>query len=67
MQAAGQRVKVGQEARLLNNPATDCTYGAFDNLHGLADGRACADSMKQSTNQFYGVEARVCQKMDYLY
>lgn len=55
MQEAGQRVKAGQEARLLNIPATDRTYGAFDNLHGLADGRVFADSLKKSTNLFYGV------------
>ena len=28
---------------------------AFDNLHGLTDGRAFADSMKQSTNLYFGV------------
>ncbi|MFW2572114.1 DUF927 domain-containing protein [Legionella sp. 29fVS95] len=55
MQEAGQQAKAGQEARLLNIPATDRAYGAFDNLHGLTDGRAFADSMKQSTNLFYGV------------
>ncbi|KTC81712.1 DUF927 domain-containing protein [Legionella brunensis] len=55
MKEAGQQVKAGQEARLLNIPATDQTYGAFDNLHGLTDGRAFADSMKQSTNLFHGV------------
>jgi putative DNA primase/helicase len=55
MQEAGQQVKAGQEARLLNIPATDRLYGAFDNLHGLTDGRAFADSMKQAINQFYGV------------
>ena len=55
MQEAGQQVKAGQEARLLNIPATDRIYGAFDDLHGLANGRAFSDSMKQYTNLFYGV------------
>jgi len=55
MQEAGQRVKAGQEARLLNIPATDRAYGAFDNLHDLTDGRTFADSMKQATSLFYGV------------
>lgn len=55
MQEAGQQIKAGQEARLLNIPATDRAYGAFDNLHDLADGRAFADYMKQSTSKFYGV------------
>ncbi len=55
MQEAGQRVKAGQEARLLNIPATDRAYGAFDDLHGLTDGRIFADSMKQATSLFYGL------------
>lgn len=55
MQEAGQRVKAGQEARLLNIPATDRSFGAFDNLHDLPDGRSFADAMKKSTNLFYGI------------
>lgn len=55
MQEAGQRAKAGQEARLLNIPATYQIHGAFDNLHGLSDGRVFADMMKQTTSQFYGV------------
>ncbi|CEG61858.1 DUF927 domain-containing protein [Legionella micdadei] len=54
MQEVGQKIKAGQEVRLLNIPATDRTYGVFDNLHGLSDGRAFADSMKQATSLFYG-------------
>ncbi|KTD14773.1 inner membrane protein [Legionella gratiana] len=55
MQEAGQNIKAGQEARLLNIPATDRAYGTFDTLHGLNDGRAFADSMKQSTSLNFGV------------
>ncbi|MCC5016056.1 DUF927 domain-containing protein [Legionella sp. 31fI33] len=55
MQESGMRTKAGQEARLLSIPATDRSYGAFDELHGLPDGRAFADYMKQSTSQNYGV------------
>lgn len=54
MQEAGQNIKAGQEARLLNIPATDREYGAFDTLHGLNDGRAFADFMKQSTSLNFG-------------
>jgi putative DNA primase/helicase len=55
MQESGQSIKAGQEARLLNTPATERTHGAFDNLHGLSDGRAFADDLKQSTSRYYGV------------
>lgn len=55
MQESGQSIKAGQEARLLNIPATDRAHGAFDNLHGLSDGRAFSDDLKQSTNRYYGV------------
>jgi len=54
MAEAGRRVKAGQEARLLDVPATGRPYGAFDDLHGYKDGRAFADAMKQATAQFYG-------------
>lgn len=54
MSEAGHRVKTGQEARLLDLPATGRTHGAFDDLHGYPDGRAFADAMKQATAQHYG-------------
>ena len=54
MAEAGHRVKAGQEARLLDVPATGRTHGAFDDLHGYSDGRAFADAMKQATAQHYG-------------
>lgn len=55
MQEAGQKIKAGQEARLLNIPVTDRTYGVFDNLHNLDSGRAFADYMKRTSSQFYGI------------
>jgi putative DNA primase/helicase len=54
MSEAGKRAKAGQEARLLDVPATDRTHGAFDELHGYADGRAFADALKQATATHYG-------------
>ncbi len=55
MQESGIQIKAGQEARLLSLPATDRLHGAFDNLHGLINGRAFADLMKQETSRYYGV------------
>jgi putative DNA primase/helicase len=55
MQEAGQKIKAGQEARLLNIPVTERACGVFDELHGFDSGRAFADYMKRTSNQFYGV------------
>ena len=64
MQEAGQNIKAGQKTRLLNIHATDRLYGAFDNLHGLTDGRAFADYMKQSTSfKFWGCWPRIYKKI----
>lgn len=54
MAEGGKKPKAGQEARLLDIPATNRKHGAFDDLHGLADGRAFADEIKQATSQNYG-------------
>lgn len=58
MQESGIHAKAGQEARLLNIPATDRAYGAFDDLHGFNNGRAFADHMKKATNSNYGTAGR---------
>ncbi|MDP3559023.1 MAG: DUF927 domain-containing protein [Legionellaceae bacterium] len=55
MQEAGQKIKAGQEARLLNIPVTERAHGVFDDLHGCDSGRAFADYLKRSSSQFYGV------------
>ena len=54
MAEGGKRAKAGQEARLLDVPATGCTHGAFDELHRHKDGRAFADAIKQATAKHYG-------------
>jgi len=50
----GKRIKAGQEARLLDIPATTRTHGLFDALHEFPDGRSFADSLKQATGKHYG-------------
>lgn len=51
---AGRRVKAGMEVRLLDVPATERTYGAFDHLHGHKNGSAFADAVKQAAGADYG-------------
>ncbi len=53
MQEGGFRIQAGQEMRLLNIPANR-TYGAFDELHGAADGAAFSETIRRSALQHYG-------------
>ncbi|EXJ14864.1 DUF927 domain-containing protein [Imhoffiella purpurea] len=53
MAEGGKRTKAGQEARLLDIPCTRA-HGVFDDLHGLADGRAFSDALRTSANRHYG-------------
>lgn len=54
MNEAGKKAKAGQEARLLDIPATTRTYGAFDTLHDCENGRAFADRIKLATAANFG-------------
>ncbi|HAT1775836.1 DUF927 domain-containing protein [Legionella pneumophila] len=72
MGEAGKRIKAGQEARLLNVPATKRTYGAFDDLHDMPDGRTFADNLKRATSNQFGhtglafVEHLVAEDIEHL-
>lgn len=57
MAEAGQRVKAGQAVRLLDIPVQR-TYGAWDDLHGHANGPAFSDAIKRATRQQYGTAGR---------
>lgn len=67
MAEGGKRAKAGQEARLLDVPAVDRPYGAFDQLHGLPDGASFSNTLKQATSEQYGLtgQAFVRQLMEY--
>jgi putative DNA primase/helicase len=54
MGEANQKTKAGQNARLLDIPATNRRYGLFDHLHSHKSARSMADSLKQATTQHYG-------------
>lgn len=50
----GLEVKAGQEMRLLDIVVEGRRFGAFDDLHGAADGSVFADSLKSATTAAYG-------------
>ena len=54
MGEGGRRPKAGQEARLLDVPATTRRFGAFDDLHHHPDGRSLADALKQASGAHHG-------------
>jgi uncharacterized protein (DUF927 family) len=51
--SGGVTVRMGQAVRLLDVPA-EGSYGAFDNLHGFADGAAFSDAVRASASCHYG-------------
>ena len=52
-QSAGLAVKAGQSVRLLQIPVFG-KYGAFDDLHGMKDGRLFSDTLQTNTTKYYG-------------
>ncbi len=52
-QEKGLTVKAGQEIRLLEIPVFG-KYGAFDELHGMNDGRLFSDTLQNNTSKYYG-------------
>ena len=50
----GLEAKAGQEMRLLDIVVEGRRFGAFDDLHGAADGSVFADSLKSATTAAYG-------------
>ncbi len=53
MAEGGQRIRAGQEVRLLDISAHR-THGAWDNLHGLDDGRQFSDAIRRGSMSHYG-------------
>lgn len=51
---AGGRAKAGQEVRLLDIPADARPHGAFDDLHGAADGAVFADASSRASATDFG-------------
>lgn len=57
MQEGGHRAKAGQAVRLLDVPVSR-THGAWDDLHGMADGRAFSDAIKTAATEHHGHAGR---------
>lgn len=57
MAEGGHRAKAGQAVRLLDIPAAR-TYGAWDNLHGMASGTAFSDAIKRASVTHHGHAGR---------
>ncbi|MGH9935622.1 MAG: DUF927 domain-containing protein, partial [Blastocatellia bacterium] len=54
----GKKVRAGQEVRLLDIPAGERQFGAFDDLHTFPDGQRFADHLKTAAGRYYGVAGR---------
>lgn len=48
----------GHEMRLIDIEADSRTYGAFDNLHGVANAAAFADAMQRLARKYHGAVGR---------
>ena len=57
MLEGGHRAKAGQAVRLLDVPVSR-QHGAWDALHGHADGRALSDAIKGAADKHYGHAGR---------
>lgn len=57
IQEGGRTVKAGQSVRLLDLPVAR-KYGAFDELHGLPNGAALSDKIKNIASSHYGHAGR---------
>lgn len=58
MLSVGKRARAGQEIRLLDIPSDTGKHGAFEELHGHANGAAFSDAIKQAHKKFYGAAFR---------
>ncbi|MEM8760503.1 MAG: DUF927 domain-containing protein [Pseudomonadota bacterium] len=54
MSEGRERIRAGQEVRLLDIPADNRTHGAFDTLHGKPDGKAFAEHINRAAAAAYG-------------
>lgn len=58
MQEAGRRAKAGQEVRMVDIEADTGVHGAFEVLHGFANGAEFADYLNKESKQTYGTVIR---------
>jgi putative DNA primase/helicase len=58
MEQAGKKSKAGQEIRLAEIPADTGKHGLFEELHGLPNGSAFADTLAKNAQKYYGITGR---------
>lgn len=58
MNSAGKRAKAGQEIRLADVPVDTGHHGAFEQLHGFANGAAFATALTKAAECCYGEASR---------
>ena len=56
--SAGQRTQAGMEVRTIQIPSDTGHHGAFEWLHGMADGRTFADTLKAHCDHQHGTAFR---------
>ncbi|WP_421218289.1 DUF927 domain-containing protein [Aeromonas enteropelogenes] len=54
----GKRTQAGMEVRTIQIPSDTGHHGAFEQLHGLSDGRIFADTLKERTAHQHGTAFR---------
>jgi len=57
MEMAKEETKEGQKIRMLDIPV-ESSYGAWDELHGLATGTEFSDAIKKAAQNYYGTSGR---------
>ena len=57
MAEGGNRMKAGQNTRLPSVPVAGC-FGVWDDLHGMKDGAALTDAIKNAAKQHHGYAGR---------
>jgi putative DNA primase/helicase len=57
MAEGGNRMKAGQNTRLPSVPVARC-FGVWDELHGMKDGAALTDAIKNAAKQHHGYAGR---------
>lgn len=55
---AGKRTQAGMEVRTIQIPSSTGQHGAFEALHGQANGRAFADALNDACKQHHGTSFR---------
>lgn len=56
--SSGKRTQAGMEVRTIQIPSDTGRYGAFEQLHGMADGRTFADELKSNSDAYHGAAFR---------